>query len=108
MEKTDLLSIAPTPFAEYEVNAQTDALSQSQRVVQGLGLQSRRLTAIGRKLACLSQESFQYFHRRIHCCFSVTPHHTTTVHTLGFVARREQTLQLKFNPSREAPFCSGR
>src|SRR2546429_6328162 len=72
-EKADLLSIAPTPFAENQMNAEADALPQPKRVVQRLGLQSRRLAAIGQKLARLSEESRQHFHQRIHYYLNFTP-----------------------------------
>jgi hypothetical protein len=71
-EKADLLSIAPTPLAENQMNAQADALPQPKRPVQRLGLQPRRLAAIGRKLARLSEESFQHFRQPIHCYLSFT------------------------------------
>src|SRR5690242_2238660 len=71
-EKANLLSIAPTPFAENQMNAQAEALPQPKRAVQHLGLQSRRLAAIGRKLARLSEESLQRFHQPFHCDLSFT------------------------------------
>jgi hypothetical protein len=95
-EKADLLSIAPTPFAENQMNAQADALPQPKRVVQRLGLQPRRLTAIGRKLARLSEESLQHFHQRIHCYLSFTAIQTNDGPTLGFVVGPKLTLHLKF------------
>src|SRR5258706_7339298 len=76
-EKADLLSIAPTPFAENQMDAQADALPQPKRVVQRLGLQSRRLAAIGRKLARLSEKSLRHFHQRIHCYLNFTAIQTT-------------------------------
>jgi hypothetical protein len=59
------------------MNAQADALPQPKRTVQRLGLQFRRLAAIGRKLARLSEESLQHFHQRIHCHLSFTAMQTT-------------------------------
>ncbi len=71
-QKTNLPSIPTTPFAEKQMDAQPDALPQPKRTVQRLGLQPRRLTAIGRKLARLSEESFHHFRQPIHCdiCFA--------------------------------------
>jgi len=66
-QKTNLLSIPATPFAEKQMGAQPNALPPPKRTVQRLGLQPRRLTAIGRKLARLSEESFQHFRQPIHC-----------------------------------------
>ena len=76
-EKANLPSIAPTPFAENQMNAEADALPQPKRAVQRLGLQSRRLAAIGRKLARLSEESLQHFHQRIHYYLNFTAIQTT-------------------------------
>ena len=76
-EKADLLPIAPTPFAENQMNTQADALPQPKGVVQRLRLQFRRLAAIGRKLARLSKESLQHFHQRIHFYLNFTAIQTT-------------------------------
>lgn len=54
------------------MDAKADALPRRKRVVQRFGLQSRRLAAIGRKLARLSEESFQHFHQRIHSYINFT------------------------------------
>jgi len=76
-EKANLLSIAPTPLAKNQMNAQANALTQPKRAIQRLGLQPRRLAAIGRKLARLSEESLQHFHQRIHYYLNFTAIQTT-------------------------------
>lgn len=92
-EKTDLLSIAPTPFAEHQMNAQADALPQIKRTVQRPGLQSGRLAAIRRELARLSEESLQHFHQPIHCDLDFDYRQRPT--SPGFVADVKQTLRRK-------------
>jgi hypothetical protein len=65
-EKADLLSIAPTPLAENQMNAQADALPPPKRVIQRLRLQSRRLAATGGKLRHPSPEGFQHVSQPVH------------------------------------------
>jgi hypothetical protein len=45
-EKTDLLSVAETPFAEQKMNPKADALENGQFVIQRLGLKTAGLLAI--------------------------------------------------------------
>jgi hypothetical protein len=65
-QKTNLLSVPPTPFAEQQVNAQSQSLWKRKRVVQRLGLKPTRLTAVRGQFAnCKSQtreSTFQEFH----------------------------------------------
>ena len=65
-EKPDLLSVAAAPLAENQMYPQSDALTQSERMVEYLGLQTRRIATTRRKLTYLSEESFQHFRQRIH------------------------------------------
>lgn len=37
-KKTDLFSIAPTPFAQQKMHANPDVLAERQRMIQRLGL----------------------------------------------------------------------
>ena len=71
-QEADLISIAPTPPAEPQMNAQAKALTQAEWTIQRLGLQSRGLATIGRKLHGLVEESLQHVHQPIHCCPGVT------------------------------------
>jgi hypothetical protein len=45
-EKTDLLSVAATPFAEQKMNPEADALEKGQFVIQRQGLKTTGLFAI--------------------------------------------------------------
>jgi hypothetical protein len=47
MEEANVLSITATPFAQEEVNPQSDALEGGQFVVERLGLKTACLAAIG-------------------------------------------------------------
>jgi len=95
-EKADLLSIAPTPFAESQMNAQADAAAPAKAggpapriaFAPPRGNWAKARPPFGKELS--------HFHQRIHCNFSFTAIQTTTAQPFGFVAGLEQTLHLKF------------
>jgi hypothetical protein len=90
-KKADLLSIAPTPRAENQMNPETDPFPQSERMVQRLGLQPGGLAASGRKLTRLSAESFHHFYLQIH-------------HNLSFTAVQTTDQPVDLSPARNKPY----
>jgi hypothetical protein len=65
-QESDLYPVTPTPFAEHQVNPQTQALAERELRIQSGGLKLDGLFAAGRKIADPSTEGFQDISEPIH------------------------------------------